>query len=446
MRLDISVILPSGDETEVGIVDDTGGIVAFEYSRDYLSHPEAYPLAPSLRLGRGEFIPAGTRPMLAGLADAQPDTWGRRLMQSIERRATGRYQHLTELDVLRRVGDAERLGALRVSIDGEYQSPPNDRTARLADLPELIEAAKAFERGEEIPADKLALLQAGTSMGGAQPKATVLNSHGQLAIAKLPARDDFGDAMAWEATCVELARRSGVRTPRFEHHRFEYNSVLVVERFDREADLRRGYLSADGMLNRSHGEYVDYVRLVSTLQKNSASADADSAELFRRVALTLLVNNVDDHMRNHGFLRERNGWRLAPAFDINPFYKLGTLESTPVSPEDDPSNRDIRLLLKNHDAFRLTELAASDIITEVEAATADWREVALSFGIAPEALDTMSDAFDGPNRQRARALPRGRSDSPSSMAPRAGRQRREADGRFGTKQNSQPEISSPLQQ
>ncbi|PRB06404.1 type II toxin-antitoxin system HipA family toxin [Microbacterium sp. MYb64] len=442
MRLEISVVLPSGEETHAGTADDTGGIVAFEYADDYLSHPEAYPLAPSLRLGRGEFIPAGTRPMLAGLADAQPDTWGRRLMQSIERRATGRYQHLTELEVLKRVGNAERLGALRVRKDGEYQSPPDGKTARLADLPALVEAAKAFERGEEVPADKLTLLQAGTSLGGARPKATVLNSHGQLAIAKLPARDDFGDAMAWEATCLELARRSGVRVPRFEHHRFEYNSVLVVERFDREAERRQGYLSADGMLNKSGGEYVDYVRLVSTLQRNSAGADADSAELFRRVAVTLLVNNVDDHMRNHGFLRERNGWRLAPAFDINPFYKLGTLESTPVSRRDDPSDRDIRLLLENHDAFRLTESAASDIITAVEVATADWRDVALSFGVAPEALSTMTDAFDGPNRQRARALPRGTSGSPSPLAFNSEHRPRGADGRFARKHPSAPEVIS----
>ncbi|MEV8267716.1 type II toxin-antitoxin system HipA family toxin [Microbacterium sp. NPDC076911] len=443
MRLEISVVLPSGDETSAGTVDDSGGVVAFEYSREYLSHPDSYPLAPSLRLGRGEFIPAGTRPMLAGLADAQPDTWGRRLMQSIERRTTGRYQHLPELDVLRRVGDAERLGALRVSMDGVYQSPPDYKTARLADLPALITAAKAFERGEEVPADKLTLLQAGTSMGGARPKATVLNSHGQLAIAKLPAREDFGDAMAWEATCLELARRSGMKTPRFEHHRFEYNSVLVVERFDRAGGRRYGYISADGMLNKSHGEYVDYIRMASAMQKNSAGADADSAELFRRIAFTLLVNNVDDHMRNHGFLRERNGWRIAPAFDINPFYKLGTLESTPVSADDDPRDRDIRLLLKNHDAFRLSEPAASDIISAVEAATAGWRDVAVGFGVAPEALGTMSNAFDGPNRQRAHVLPRGNKGRLSPVEPSTEPQPRNADGRFGRKNLSVPEISLP---
>lgn len=406
MRLDISVVLPSGEETHAGAVDDTGGIVAFEYTRDYLSHPDAYALAPALPLTRGEFIASSTRPMVPGLADAQPDAWGRALMQAIDRRATGRYQHLTELEVLRTVGDAERLGALRVMMDGKYQSSPDDKTAQLIDLPALIDASSAFERGEDVPAETLVLLQAGTSMGGARPKATVLNSSGRLAIAKLPARDDFGDAMAWEATCLELARRSGIRVPRFEHHRFEYRSVLVVERFDRDDDndRRLGYLSADGMLNKSHGEHVDYVRLVSVLQKNAAAAEADSVEMFRRIALTLLVNNVDDHMRNHGFLRERNGWRLAPTFDINPFYRFGILDSTPVSRNDDPRDRDIRLLVKNHDAFRLTKATAIDIITAVEAATTDWRDVALSFGIAPETLGTMSDAFDGPNRQRAHAL------------------------------------------
>lgn len=442
MRLDISVVLPSGEEIPVGSIDDTGGIVAFEYARDYRYRPDAYALAPALPLAGGEFIPASTRQMPPGLADAQPDAWGRGLMHAIQRRTSGRNQRLSELEVLSRVSDAERLGALRVRRDGTYHSPPEDNPPHLTDLPALIEAARAFERGEEVPADKLALLQAGTSMGGARPKATVINSGGGLAMAKLPARDDFGDAMAWEATCLELARRSGVSVPRFQHHRFEYRSGLVVDRFDRENTRRLGYLSADGMLNKSPGDYVDYLRLVSVLQRNSAAADADSVELFRRVALTLLVNNVDDHMRNHGFLRQRNGWRLAPAFDINPFYRLGALESTPVDNNDDPRDRDIRLLLKNHDAFRLTETAAVGVIMSVEAATSEWREIALSFGISPEALATMADAFDGPNRERARALTTTRRPvrlRTDTMDP----QPRDALGRFGRKGPSPPETSWP---
>lgn len=440
MRLDITVVLPSGEELPVGTVDDAAGVISFEYDRGYLAHPDAYALAPSLPLGRGEFTPHGTRAMLPGLADAQPDAWGRRLMQSIERHTTGRYQRLSELDVLRRVVDAERLGALRVVVGGEYQATPHDKTAHLTDLPTLIEVARAFERGEEVPADKVVFLHAGTSMGGARPKATVRTPNGRLAIAKLPTRNDFGDAMAWEATCLELARRCGIRVPRFAHHRREYDSILVVERFDRVGDRRLGYLSADGMLNASDGD--DYVRLVRVLQRNATAADADSAELFQRIALTLLVNNVDDHMRNHGFLRERNGWRLAPAFDINPFYRHGALESTPISRDDDPGDRDIRLLQKNHDAFRLTESAAADIIRAVEAETAHWREVAVGFGIAPEALGAMSAAFDGPNRQRARTMTTSTTGSPRISTPRNATQPRTSQGRFGTKNTHAPENPS----
>ncbi|MGQ2916246.1 type II toxin-antitoxin system HipA family toxin [Microbacterium aurantiacum] len=440
MNLDIHVVLPSGREVLAGSVDDTGGIIAFEYARSYISDTEAYPLAPSLRLGRGEYIPASGRAMVPGLADAQPDSWGRRVMQSLHRKRTGRFSHLSELDVLRNVTDDERLGALRVVNDGSYEGRTDAATASLRDLPRLIEAAAAFERGEEVPEDLLPLLQAGTSMGGARPKATVVNERGDLAIAKLPGENDFGDAMAWEATSLELARRAGVRTPAFHLHRFEHRSVLVLERFDRDGDRRVGYLSADGLLNKTHGTHVDYVTLAGSMQRHSASADTESHELFRRIALSLLINNVDDHMKNHGFLRERKGWTLSPVFDLNPFYRQGAVESTPVSIDDDPSDRDVRVLVASHDAFRLTTDEATSIVREVEAATSNWRDVALSFGITPEALTPMQAAFDSPNRRRALDLVPNITGG-RTPDPRGGPQPRDSAGRFGRKRNSPPDMS-----
>lgn len=441
MNLDIHVVLPSGREVLAGSVDDTGGIVAFEYARSYVSDAEAYPLAPALRLGRGEYIPASGRDMVPGLADAQPDSWGRRVMQSLHRKRTGRFSHLSELEVLRNVTDDERPGALRVVRDGSYEGLPDAATASLRDLPRLIEAAAAFERGEEVPEDLMPLLQAGTSLGGARPKATVVNERGNLAIAKLPGESDFGDAMAWEATSLELARRAGVRTPVFRLHRFEFRSALVVERFDRHGGRRVGYLSADGLLNKTHGAHVDYVTLAASMQRQSASADTESFELFRRIALSLLINNVDDHMKNHGFLRERNGWTLSPVFDLNPFYRQGTVESTPVSLDDDPSDRDVRVLVASHDAFRLTADKARSIVREIEAATSGWRDVALSFGIAPEALAPMQAAFDSPNRRRALGMVPGTAGAgtPSSGG---GPQLRDSAGRFGRSPDSPEDASS----
>jgi serine/threonine-protein kinase HipA len=430
MELDIHVVLPSGREVLAGAISDTGGIIAFEYARGYIAEDGAYPLAPALPLGRGEFLPAGGRAMPPGIADAQPDAWGRRLMQSIDRQRTGRYRALTELDILGRVSDRERLGALRVVEGGAYQMPQAADAPGLTELPRLIEAAKAAELGEDVPDDLLGLLEAGTSMGGARPKATVVNSRGRLAIAKLPAREDFGDAMAWEATALDLARRAKVRVAHFDHYRFESRSTLIVERFDRDEERRIGYLSADGLLNKAPGGDIDYVRLATALQRHSADADADSAELFRRVAVSLLVNNVDDHMRNHGFLRQERGWSLSPAFDITPFYKAGAVDSTPISVDDDPRDRDIRNLLASHDAFRLRRGDAVAAIREVEAATADWAEVARAFGIAPEAVPPLHAAFENENRIRARSMTAPVVTDVVDLGA-AGRQTRAADGRFG---------------
>lgn len=439
MRAEISVQFPSGRETIVGNLSEVGSpgrqVVEFQYAPSYLQDPEVYAISPELKLGGGAFTPTGGRTMLGGIADAQPDSWGRRLINA------GRDDNTraSEMEVLAAVRDETRQGALRVKVDGEYVGTRSAPTPTIVDLPDLIEAARAFEANEEIPEQFEKLLLVGTSGGGARPKATVLNAAGRLAIAKLPKDDDFGDAMAWEATALELSRRAGINTPPFQHHRTGFQSVVTVERFDRTGDKRVGYLSADSLLKKQPGEIYEYTALAEAIAPISEAPNKDGEELLRRVAFTLLVNNIDDHMKNHGFLRGTKGWRLSPVFDVNPFYSHGSANSTPISPNDDPSNRDIRNLVSSADSFRVTRDDAVRIILEVERATAHWFDVALQFGIAPEGARAMSKAFESKSREIAKGFepPEPRS---VTVTPPKGTQPRTRLGRFDRKHNSNPEA------
>jgi serine/threonine-protein kinase HipA len=444
VKLVITVVLPDGSEVTAGEIESIGSpgreTVEFRYTDSFLRNPLAYDLSPELRLGLGRFTASGTRTMLGGISDAQPDAWGRRLIE-FQRKRTARlsgtrYTRATEMDVLAAVPDRTRQGALRVLADGMYVSQVSTAPL-LPQLPDLVEAARAFEADEEVDGRFLALLDAGSPMGGARPKATVQMDDGTLAIAKLPSDDDFGDAMAWEATALELARLSGVTVPRFELHRLGARSVLVIERFDRADGQRIGYLSADSLLVKQQGEITSYTQLAHAMALVSSNPKRDGRELLRRVAVTLLVNNFDDHMRNHGLLRERNGWRLSPAFDINPFYRHGTAPSTPISDADDPSDRDIRNLLSSSDAFSVSESETLQIIREVEKVTGTWRSVAARFGITPEGANAMQSAFDSPNREEVERMAPQKRRSPAVSS--AG-QLREIDGRFGERTQSVPEV------
>lgn len=414
MSVDVHVELPTGVAVRAGTIRETGSpgrsVVEFRYDGDYVRLPDAYPLSSDLPLVEGSFTPSGRRSMLGGIADAQPDLWGRRLIDS-HRRARARDAsetptRATELEVLLAVPDDTRQGALRFRHDGEFVAQRESTMPGIVDLASLIDAARAFETGVVDDEQLHTLVQAGSSMGGARPKATVRLASRALAIAKLPRDDDFGDGPAWEAVALELARRSGVAVPRFDLHRVGPRSVLVVERFDRVADRRIGYLSADSMLVKQPGEVVDYVTLAETMAPVSAGPAADGEQLFTRVAVSLLVNNIDDHMKNHGFIRARAGWRLAPAFDITPYYRHGFADSTPISSSDDPRDRDIRLLVERADSFGVTASRAVAVISRVESATSTWRAVAAGFGIEPEGADAMAAAFESKNRYRARSIQR----------------------------------------
>jgi len=429
---EVFVELPGGETVQAGRIHfqvnpgQYKPTINFEYSSGYLGTASAYALSPDLPLHAGYQSAPMQRSTFMALADVQPDSWGRRLLQSESRRAARdaglRWEPPTDLDLLLLIPDLTRQGALRFTAEsgGAFVSDVNARVPSFVDLEDLVAAAERFERGEFDSDDGSIrrLIQVGTAQGGARPKAIVRDDDGRLAIAKLPHPEDRWDVMRWEAVALQLAADAGIATPPFELHPLsEHRAVLTVRRFDRTVTGGRiGYLSAKGLMLADDGAPVDYTMLVDHVTENSVSPTSDAEQLFRRVALSLLISNVDDHMRNHGLLRVTSGWRLSPVFDVNPFPMTTDVDSTPVSADDDPYGRDIRLLIDNSEHFRLSRERGAHVVGEVERASAGWADVAAQFGIAAASIERMSGAFEHENRSRSRDLVAGLPRAPVENA------------------------------
>lgn len=416
MSIHVEVELPGGGQVRAGDLDmhlNRGGALvgcSFRYDAAYLRDPRAYALCPELPLTPGN-IPSGSdRPLFGVLADCQPDQWGRTLLFNAERRAAraeGRgFMTLTEVDFLLGVQDETRLGALRFSLDEgrTFMGPPRAEVPDLVDLPSLTEAADAVAQHRETDHDVRLLVAAGTSMGGARPKVTVKDDKGDLWMAKLPESGDRWDVQAWEYLTLRLASDAGIEVPVARLHRIgPSRSILLTRRFDRRSDGGRiGFLSADSLTQKAFFEVIDYRTLAETLADHSGRPATDGHDLFRRVAFTLLVRNVDDHMKNHGFLRRPDGWSLSPLFDVNP-NPFAVAESTPLRPGGSRIDRDVRVLLATADSYGLRQDDARRVLAEVAAATSGWTRIARDMSLPPEEIALMAEAFENPNRDEAQA-------------------------------------------
>jgi serine/threonine-protein kinase HipA len=402
----------------VSFNSNEGGVLVsttFRYADSWLSAPAAYDLSPELPRGLGVRIASGQRVIPGAIADTGPDRWGQNLLFAAERRdarrESRRIRSLNAGDFILMARDETRHGALRFSDDGgeSFLSAGRGDVPTLVDLDDLVAAGRRQSRDRSTDSDLELLTRAGTSMGGARPKVTVRTESGRLALAKLPSTEDTWDVQAWEATALELARRAGVSVPKFAVYRLDADSsVLVVDRFDRRDDGRRvGYMSAHSMVEKVDGTAVSYVELADILGDHSGEPAADRTELFRRIVLSLLINNVDDHMKNHGFLRAESGWRLSPAFDINPFPSGRPVDSTAISLDGSGATRDVDELIGQAGFFGLTDDEAGEIVVAVEVATRDWAEIAASFGVEEPEDGAVATAFDTPARDQARVLASG---------------------------------------
>jgi serine/threonine-protein kinase HipA len=385
--------------------------MTFAYLPEYLSRPDAYELDPGLPLVLGQQQTPVGRAIFGAFSDCAPDRWGRRLVQRAERRRARdgdvTERSLGEIDYLLGVRDDLRQGALRFRdpATGAYRADEQAGVPSLLELPQLLAAAERLERDEATDDDLLTLQRGGSSLGGARPKAHVRDRHGRFAIAKLPSIQlDEWDVIRWEGVAHVLARCAGVTVPDSETHVFGGKAILVVDRFDRESDLRIGYVSAMTMLEATDGEAGSYLDIVDAIEQHAADALADLRELWRRIAFSILISNTDDHLRNHGFLRTSSaGWTLSPAFDLNPDPAPGPkLLTTAIDYDDHAASIERLMAVAEH--FRLRPDEAGSILREVVDGTNGWRRTARALGLHEAAVERMAPAFEHRQRQMARQL------------------------------------------
>lgn len=294
--------------------------VSFRYDEAFLADGLSFPLAPDMPLVQGAIHTQGES-MFRAFGDCMPDRWGRNLMLREERRRArgeGRAARtLFEHDYLAGVSDAARQGALRIWVAGSAVADVGGVPKEVR-IPDLLRAAD--RAAGDLDADVGDLVAAGSSLGGARPKASVVDEGGALNIAKFPKPEELPveDVCAWEKTALDLAASSGIRVPESRLLRVGDRSVLLVRRFDREGGLRIPYLSGLTAVQGDDGGSYSYLDLVSFLEEEGGAPESDIRELWRRILFSCAIGNVDDHMRNHGFLRQGAGWCLSPAFDVNP--------------------------------------------------------------------------------------------------------------------------------
>lgn len=299
---------------------------SFEYAPVWLAHPERFALEPALTLAPGPFHTQPEKALFGAIGDSAPDRWGRVLMRRGERRRAEREKQtsrtLFEVDFLLLVDDVARQGALRFKAepDGAFLAPEDGmRIPALIELPRLLSAAERVANEEEDDEDLRLLIVPGSSLGGARPKASVRDHDGHLALAKFPNEQDDISVVLWEGVALSLAAKAGIRVPEWRIETIGDKPVILIRRFDRVGGQRIPFLSAMSMLGANDNEQHSYLEIADALRQYGAATKDDLAQIWRRIVFNVLISNSDDHLRNHGFLYGSHvGWRLSPAYDLNP--------------------------------------------------------------------------------------------------------------------------------
>lgn len=381
---------------------------AFAYDEAWLASPARFNVSADLQLLPGHQPHKAASPhdsvFHGAIADTAPDAWGRRVIardHARRRKGDPQLPALTELDYLLAVDDFSRVGALRLrGPDGAWcRSVPDGRrrTPPLIELEHVYQASRAIERGQETAEDLRYLQGKGTSLGGMRPKCTMIDEDGRLAIGKLPSVNDERSVTRGEVLALKLAALAGIDAAPARIVSLADVPVAVIRRFDRDdADGRIPYQSAASLLQASRDADRSYTEIADAIRSHGHAPTADVRQLWRRLVFNLLITNVDDHLQNHGFLHVEHGlWRLAPAFDVNPFPDKDRESKLWLSGQDGPIT-DARMLLARAPYFALNEEQALIVLGEVYAAVSRWRQVAASpaVGLRAAELDDFAPAFE----------------------------------------------------
>jgi serine/threonine-protein kinase HipA len=381
---------------------------SFAYAPEWLDSPDRFALSPDLPLVPGYQYhpskPSSSSVFFGCLADVEPDGWGRMVIErdhAKQRREDGAGQlragPLTEFDYLAWVSDVSRLGALRLRDDkgvflrqsGKRDTPP------LILLPQLVHATQAVERNTETENDLAFLRGDGSPLGGLRPKCSVVDADGSLALGKFPSVRDTRSVVHGEVLALRLAQAAGIDASRARVEDAQGVSVAVITRFDRKDGKRLMYLSARSLMQAAPDQQYTYIDIAETIRQSSSQAGRDLEELWRRMIFNILINNIDDHLNNHGFLHVAyDQWRLAPAFDLNPFPDKARTLKTWISREAGDA-ASIADALKVAPIFGLAA-SARRVLDEVRGAVAAWKTVAKDLGMTSVDIRHYESAFAHP--------------------------------------------------
>jgi serine/threonine-protein kinase HipA len=382
-------------------------IFSFEYFHEWLNSKYAQIIDPDLQLYPGVQYTKENRNNFGIFLDSSPDRWGRVLMKRREaamaRKAKRDENTLFESDFLLGVFDEHRLGGLRFKVDADgpflnsdkrFAAPPWTSLRELEQISLKVEQDDLIDDPEYLNWLNM-LIAPGSSLGGARPKASVIDGKGNLWIAKFPSIHDEKDIGAWEMVVHDLAIECGLNVAEAMVEKFSKKySTFLSKRFDRKKNIRIHFASAMTMLGYIDGadssEGLSYLEIAEFLSTNGANIKGDLEELWKRIVFSICVTNTDDHLRNHGFILTEKGWLLSPAFDINPI-ETGTGLKLNISETD--NSLDLDLALEVIEYFRLDKTKAGKIIKVIKKQVSEWKSVASKYKLSKTEAAAMTKAF-----------------------------------------------------
>ena len=378
---------------------------SFEYDKDWLKTEKKFLLDPDIQLYGGPQFP-NQKENFGIFLDSMPDTWGRTLMKRREaQRAIENNEKpktLYDIDFLLGVYDESRMGALRfkTDLDGYFLDDNKNATSPpWSSIRELQHAAHIFENdteNEEVNRWLSVLMAPGSSLGGARPKANILDNDKSLWIAKFPSKTDITDKAAWEFLAYKLAINAGIemapcRIERIagKHHTF------FTKRFDRHGDERIHFASAMTMTGNNEDTIRDtqasYLDIAEFISNHGANIESNLHQLWRRIIFNIAISNTDDHLRNHGFILTKEGWILSPAYDLNPSIDKDGLA---LNIDTNNNNLDFELAKSVGEYFRLNNTQMDNIINKIVTVVIDWKAIATTIGISRAEQKLMEKAFN----------------------------------------------------
>ena len=377
---------------------------SFEYNKEFLLNETPINLDPDIKWYSGSQFSVN-KEIFGVFSDAMPDTWGRTLMKRrsaiLAKESRVAAKTLYEIDFLLGTFDETRMGALRFKLDingpflDDNSHMPTPPWTKLRELQKAVEVIESDSQSNSIKKWLAILIAPGSSLGGARPKANIIDEKNNLWIAKFPSKNDTIDKASWEFLAYKLAINAGIEMSESKIEKVSGNfNTFFTKRFDRNESRRIHFASAMTMTGRNEellkSETASYLDLAEFIHFNGVNIKQDLEQLWRRIVFNICISNTDDHLRNHGFLLTEKGWKLSPAYDLNP-----SIDKDGLAINIDYANNslDLELAKSVGQYFQLQTNRITEIINEVKNATSQWKVLAKTIGIARAEIELMDKAF-----------------------------------------------------